>query len=190
MGTRERAMKLLGGGVDQEIVSTALGVTPGYISQLLAEPAFAQEVSQLRLLNLESATERDGKYDTLEDKMLSKLSEVADYMTKPREVLGAIAVLNKAVRRGVRQEQQPTVKQDVVIINLPTVIQQKFITNQSNQVIAVGTGEESDLTLKDLTTITAKALLERTRMIPVLQPVEVIEYGTSSRERIPERARG
>lgn len=183
MANRERAAKLLGQGIQQEIVATALGVTPGYISQLLSEPEFAAEVSQLRLVNLENASERDGKYDKLEDKMLDQLEELAGYMTKPREVLSALAVLNKAVRRGVKQEQQPAVKQDVVTLVLPQIIQQTFILNQSNQVVAVGEKQAAPV-LQDLTTISAKALLERTSKRQA-QTVEVNPNG-HGRQRIGE----
>lgn len=161
MANRERAVKLLGQGIQQEIVATALGVTPSYISQLLAEPEFAAEVSQLRLVNLENASERDGKYDALEDRMLDQLEQAASWMVKPREILSALAVLNKAVRRGVKQEQQPTVVPDVVVLTLPQVIHQTFILNQSNQVVAVGEKQAAPA-LQDLTTISAKALLDRT----------------------------
>src|SRR5579859_6436223 len=180
MGTRERAAKLLGNGIAQEIVASALGVTPSYISQLLADESFAQEVTQLRLINLENASERDGKYDKLEDTMLEKLEELSGYMTKPREVLGALAVLNKAVRRGVRQEQQPQVKQDTVVIQMPVAIQNKFIVNHANQVIAIGADDTEKPALKDLTTITSRALLEHISRskLPPQQTVEVNPHGT------------
>jgi hypothetical protein len=198
MTVRERAAKLLGNGVEQEIVATALGVTPGYISQLLGESEFALEVSQLRLLNLENATERDGKYDTLEDKMLGRLEELEPYMTKPREVLGALQVLNRAVRRGVKPEQAPQVKQDVVVLQMPVVIQNKFVVNELNQVVAVGSKEVTERVgsnvLQDLTTITSKSLLEKIRKPELVSEEQGLERerndnGTAGRERVSEGAR-
>lgn len=189
MAAKERAMKLLGQGVEQEVVATALGVSPGYVSQLLSDPEFAKAVTELRLRNLESATDRDSKYDELEDELLEKLKQTADYMTKPREIAGVLASLNKATRRGVRPENAPHVKQDVVVLTFPTVIQQKFVTNHNNTVIAVGTvGLEA---VRDLTTITAKNLLDKIGNIPKpkqieLQPSEVIEHGHVRREEIAE----
>jgi hypothetical protein len=198
MTVRERAAKLLGNGVEQEVVATALGVTPGYISQLLGETEFALEVSQLRLLNLENATERDGKYDTLEDKMLGRLEELEPYMTKPREVLGALQVLNRAVRRGVKPEQAPQVKQDVVVLQMPVVIQNKFVVNELNQVVAVGSKEVTERVgsnvLQDLTTITSKSLLEKIRKPELVSEEQGFERerndnGTAGRERVSEGAR-
>lgn len=192
MGTKERAAKLLGQGVDQSIVATALGVSPSYITQLLEQEQFAAEVTQLRFINLENATGRDSKYDAMEDKFLDKLEEMSPYMTKPREILGALAVLNKAQRRGAKQENQPQVKQDVVVLTLPSVIHNTFITNHANQVIAVSGGSENPEALqRDLSTITAKALLER--LSPTTQAQMQAEVqgvtlnGQADRERIPER---
>jgi hypothetical protein len=36
-GIKERALKLLGANVAPEVTASALGVNPGYISQLLAD---------------------------------------------------------------------------------------------------------------------------------------------------------
>jgi hypothetical protein len=191
VASRERALKLLGNGVEQEVVATALGVSPSYISQLLAEPEFASAVAELRLLNLEQASDRDSKYDALEDKLLARLNDTTDYMTKPREVAAVLLGLNKAVRRGVRPENAPQVKQNVVVLNFPTVIQNKFVVNESNQVIGVGT--EGIDQLQDLTTITAKNLLLQAGRIPLsttaLQRTsEVLEHGYVRREEILEGA--
>lgn len=187
MGTRERALKLLGQNVEQEVVATALGVTPGYVSQLLSEPEFAAKVAELRLITLENATDRDGKYDELEDELLEKLRDVTTYMTKPREIAAVLLGLNKAVRRGVRPENTPEVKRDTVILSFPTIIQQKFVMNEVNQVIAVGTeGQEG---LKDLTTITAKNLMDQVSKLPVPRNQEVIEHGPIQREAVVEGAR-
>jgi hypothetical protein len=164
----------------------------------LGESEFALEVSQLRLLNLENATERDGKYDTLEDKMLGRLEELEPYMTKPREVLGALQVLNRAVRRGVKPEQAPQVKQDVVVLQMPVVIQNKFVVNELNQVVAVGSKEVTERVgsnvLQDLTTITSKSLLEKIRKPELVSEEQGLERerndnGTAGRERVSEGAR-
>lgn len=192
MGTKERAMKLLGEGVDQTVVASALGVTDGYISQLLTDESFAREVLNLRFQNLEGATDRDNRYNSLEDKFLEKLEDNMMYMVKPREILSAIAVLNKAVRRGVKHDSQPTsVKTDVVSLVLPSVIHQHFITNSFNQVVAVGSGEKKQVpALQDLTTISAKSLLQKIgqmKEVKAVQTVEVNPNGPTDRERTPER---
>lgn len=190
MANRERILKLLGQGVEQEVVATAVGVSPSYISQLLQEPEFAGLVAERRLVNLEAASDRDSKYDELEDSLLSKLRDVSDYMTKPREIAGVLLGLNKAVRRGVRPENSPQVKQNVVVLNFPSVIQQKFVVNEVNQVIGVGT--EGTEVLRDLTTISAKNLLAQVSRTKLPQPSEVKDHGYVSREEVAilERAGG
>lgn len=191
MATRERVLKLLGQGVEQEVVATAVGVTPSMISQLLAEPEFAREVAQLRLLNLETASDRDGKYEKIEDDLLDKLQTTISYMTKPREIAAVLIGINKTVRRGVRPEHAPQVQQNVVVMNFPRVIQQQFVVNHVNQVIAVGDIGQAPAEARDLTTITAKALIEQASRIPLPSHKDLgvtREHEGSSQQRVLEGA--
>ena len=57
--TEEKALDLLGKGIANEIVASALGVTPARITQLLADENFAAEVQKRRFLNLQKNTMRD-----------------------------------------------------------------------------------------------------------------------------------
>ena len=183
MSQKERAAKLLGSGVEQEVVASAIGVTPSAVSQWLAETDFAKEVADMRVLNLQEARERDSKYDKLEDRVLGKLDDMLDYMTKPREFLMAAAILNKAVRRGGSTGvHQPTVKQDVLILQMPVALQQSFVLNGNNQVVAVGE--------RDLTTINSKALVDLAKRLPAPKlEGDASGYVIENRERILEGAR-
>ena len=49
---KERAKKLLGSGVQAEIVAATLGCEPSYISQLLSDDHFREEVIALRMATL------------------------------------------------------------------------------------------------------------------------------------------
>ena len=73
---RDKILKLLGQGLTPQLVATAVGCEPSYVSQLLSEEAFALEVAQARCANLEEATDRDKKYDKLEDAFLQKLEAI------------------------------------------------------------------------------------------------------------------
>jgi len=182
MSVKERAARLLGSGIAQEVVATALGVSASYVTQLLGEEDFARQVTELRFQNLQEATARDNKYDALEDKLLEKAEELLPYMTKPREVTSALLAVNGAKRRGTKQESHVSVTQEVVVLNVPTVIQHAFITNPQNQVVQIGE--------RDLTTITAKALLDRASKPrdQLVKRSEVEINGNSNRERVVERA--
>lgn len=135
--TEERALALLGQGLSSSVVASALGVTDSRISQMLAESSFAAEVQKLRFENLQQSTEIDSKYNNLEHKLLEKLEKVLPLVTKPRDLLQAIHIVNGAKRRGQVAPDQDSMNAKVVQLSLPNVIQQKFITNNYQQVVEV-----------------------------------------------------
>jgi len=137
----EKALKLLGSGVNPEQTAMALGVSPSRISQLMSEKKFADKVATLRYAVLQSATLRDGKYDTLEDKLIDKLDKSMPLMVRPDTILKAIATINSAKRRGQSAAPSVSNQQNIVQLILPTVITQKFTTNINNQVIKTGSKE-------------------------------------------------
>lgn len=154
--TRERALSLLGRGYSQSVVASALGVTDSQISQLMADKEFAEQVSRLRFESLTEANTRDSKYDALEDKLLDRLEDVADYITKPREILSALNILNKAERRGQPAVEQTQLVQNVVQLTVPIVLQQKFMVSESNEVIDVEGQQLTTMSSKDF-----KSLVDR-----------------------------
>ena len=130
--TEERALKLLGSGVNAESVAAALGVSPSRISQLLADEDFSLKVAQLRYEALQSHNERDSKYDKLEDSLLVRLEKSLAFMIKP------IAIINNAKRRGQSAPSQVVNQQNIVSLILPTIIAEKFTVNINNQVVKAG----------------------------------------------------
>jgi len=142
----ERALSLLGAGVQQETVATALGVTPSYISQLLSDENFAHQVTQLKFEALSKHTQRDASYDELEDTLLTKLKKNVNLLIRPQDILGAIKVVNGATRRGTGSQENLVSQSNIVQITMPVAIVQQFTTNINNQVIQAG--EQSLLTMQ------------------------------------------
>lgn len=143
--TTERALSLLGSGVNAEQASSALGVTPARISQLLAIEHFAGAVAKLRYTNLQKHNVRDNAYDTLEDKLLAKMETALPLMVKPESILKALSIVNGAKRRGQSAPQQVNTQQQVVQLIMPTIIAQKFSVDINNQVVRAG--DQSLLTM-------------------------------------------
>jgi len=137
----DKALSLLGSGVSSEATATALGVTPGRISQLLSNKEFAAQVAELRYESLQAHNVRDGKYDSLEDKLLVKLERSLPLMVRPETIMKAIATVNGAKRRGQSAPEQVTNSKNIVNLILPTQIAQKFVTNITNQVTRAGEQE-------------------------------------------------
>lgn len=141
----EKALKLLGSGIQAEQVAAALGVTPSRIAQLLSEEYFASKVADLRYETLQSHNKRDGAYDELEDRLLVKLEKSLPLMIKPESILKAISIVNGAKRRGQSAPAQTTNQQNVVNLVLPTIMVDKFAVDMNNQVIKAG--DQSLLTM-------------------------------------------
>jgi len=150
----EKALTLLGSGIQAEAVASALGVTASRISQLLSREDFAVKVAALRYENLQSHNVRDGKYDSLEDSLIYKLEKSLPLMIRPDTILKAISIVNSAKRRGQSAPEQASNHQNIVNLVLPAIIANKFITNINNQVTKAGEQE--------LITISSGQLLDNT----------------------------
>ena len=137
-GIKGKILTMLGNGLSNEIVSTAVGVSPSYISQLLSEEAFAMQVTELRFQNLQKHTERDNSYDSIEDALIEKMRDLLPMMYRPMEVLRAIQVINAAKRRGASAPEQMTINNTVINLNLPKHQMQKIIQNSQGQVVQAG----------------------------------------------------
>lgn len=153
-----RALELLGSGVPQESVASALGVTASYISQLLSDKNFAAAVTKLKYEALTKHTERDAKYDELEDTLLGKLDKSVSLLFKPLDIMRALKIVNEAKRRGTDSKESIIAQQNIVEITMPTQIVQQFTTNVVNQVITAGD--------QDLTTIQSGDLLKSVEQAP------------------------
>lgn len=139
MANIAKIKELLGDGLSNEVVSQATGVSPSYISQLMAEDNFKNEVIELRTKALQANTKRDRQIDYIEDNLLDKLRNHLDLgiMMRPAEALRAFAIVNRAVRRGVTTQENISVNQVVVSLQLPTVIVKNFTLNSQSEVIEV-----------------------------------------------------
>lgn len=142
---KDKIKALLGQGHSAELVSTILGCDPSYISQLLEDELFRNEVSELRVIALQAATTRDRKWDDLEDKLLDKLHASTDFVIKPREIAMLLSMANAAKRRGATAQESITINNKVVTLVIPEKLNLNFALSQNNQVVAVG--EKSMLTI-------------------------------------------
>ncbi len=140
--TDSKVLTLLGQGFAPEMVATAVGVSPARISQLLSQDEFAQQVAELRYKQLAAHTERDSKYDTLEDQILNRLKTSLSMVFDPMKLAKLLQVVNSAKRRGAAAPEHLTTQQAVVQLNIPTAILQQFQVNINQQVVKAG---EQDL---------------------------------------------
>lgn len=151
----EKALVLLGQGVSIQQAALAIGVTEGYISQLMAQEEFANEVATLRFNNLQEHNTRDKAYDELEDALLTKMKDSIPLLMKPMEIRATLKTINEAKRRGTSAPSHLLEKHQIVQVVLPAIIQQHFTANVNglNQVVSVGE--------KDITTLQSASLLSK-----------------------------
>lgn len=135
---KQRAKDLLGAGLSTEVVGRAMGVNASVISQMLADPDFAAEVTELRITNLNAANARDRKLDALEDRAIEKMEESIDSIYKPNDILRTLSAINALRRRGVPAHAAVSAQQDVVELEMPTVIKDKLTISKNGEVVAVG----------------------------------------------------
>lgn len=137
--TEERALTLLGQGIDPSIVASALGVTPSSISQLLSKPEFAAAVAELRFTSLARHSERDDKYDSLEDKLIKSLDNCLAFIGHdPLKIAAILKVINGAKRRGSSAPQSMQTQAPVVPLIMPIQVIQQFQLNGQSQVVRAG----------------------------------------------------
>lgn len=173
-----KALALLGSGISAEAVASAVGVTPSTISQMLADESFAAQVTELRFAAVSSHNKRDTDYDELEDDLLARLKKNIAFLIKPRDILGAIKVINGATRRGQSATNNIVNQQNIVQITMPKVITQTFVTNVNNQVVS--TGEKSLLTMQ------SGDLLKQVEVSQDTALIEHIDIEETNPETIPE----
>lgn len=160
--TESRALALLGSGISASVVAASLGVTESRISQLLSEDEFAQKVANLRYENLQKHNQRDATYDSLEDKLLQKMEDALPLMHRPMEILKSISVINAAKRRGTSTPDAILEKQQVIQLQIPIQIINKFTVNPEGQVTKI-ISENSEQSLLTIQSGSLDALIKEKR---------------------------
>jgi len=134
---KEQILSLLGTGLSQELVATAVGCTPSYITQLMSDEEFANQVSQKRILALQSHTKRDAKLDDIEDTLIAALEKNLEMIYKPKDILNTLVRVNMMKRRGPAVQESTVVNNTVVNLTMPKKLVQHFTLNSKSEVIEV-----------------------------------------------------
>lgn len=154
-GNAGRALELLGAGTSNQIVAATLGVSDSYISQLLSEDEFKEQVIALRYEHLSRHNSRDAKYDAMEDKLLESLEKTLGLLYDPMKILKAISVINAAKRRGEESPEAMAQNNTIVNLTLPNAVMQRFKVTQNSEGLIIEAGDQS------LITATSTNLLKR-----------------------------
>lgn len=98
--TRARLFALLSTGIPPGAAARAVGVTPSYISQLLAEDeSFAEAVATARMATLEEDVQHDNSVKTVEAKALKLISDRLGQVKSAADAARIFQILNNSKRR-------------------------------------------------------------------------------------------
>ena len=126
---KERAFRLLTSGASPQQVAFAVGCTPAYISQLLADEEFSMAVALARSKYMQDKLERDqrmdDKKDNIEEQLLTKLEQLVPYMNKPQDIMQALRIANQLKRSQSPQAPQAMEATQSVRLSLPAHLLQK-----------------------------------------------------------------
>lgn len=124
-------------GVTPIEISRALGITPGAVTQLMAHPDVAPQISEIRAAQIARSSALDARYDSLEEKLVTQLEKSVALILKPQEIAKTIVMINGLKRRGAAHAPELG-PQNQVTLQLAPQILQRFVTNTHNQVVSVG----------------------------------------------------
>ena len=122
---------LLTSGMTQSQAAAALGITPSAVSQLMSSESPELDAARKRSSAL------DAEYDEIEGALLKQLKRTIPLLLRPGEISNVLTRINAAKRRGVAADT-PSGPTQVIQLNLPTRIQNKFVVNCTNQVVTAG----------------------------------------------------
>ena len=123
---------LLTSGMTQSQAAAALGITPSAVSQLMSSESPELEAARKRSSAL------DAEYDEIEGALLKQLKRTIPLLLRPGEISNVLTRINAAKRRGVAADAQSNGPTQIIQLNLPTRIQNKFVVNSTNQVVTAG----------------------------------------------------
>lgn len=145
-------------------VAAQVGCDPSYISQLMQDDQFVNEVLTARVQYLEKSAQRDLNYDEIEDQLISGLkSKVEQGVTfwKPDILLRAITTINNAKRRSVQLKPEggdTIINNNIIQLTVPAHAVKQFQVNSDNEVIAVGAQELVSMPAKQLLNMVKSAI--------------------------------
>lgn len=124
-------------GITPIEISRALGITPGAVTQLMQSPQVSTEIAKMQAEQQARSSAIDAKYDAIEEKLLTQLEKTVPLLMRPGEIANVLTRINAAKRRGVAH-QAPQGPAQVLQLNIPIALQNKFVVNAANQVVQAG----------------------------------------------------
>lgn len=170
--SRDNFIKYLGLGYKPGDVAKIFGVSPGYISQFLAEDGVIEQIQTARAKNNQAASEIDDNYLGIEKEATGKILErLKQGFYKPTELIAVATMANKATRKVGPQQQEAGEGNGVtsIRITLPAgMVGIEILRTSDNQVLKVG-----DVSLQPLEKRVvhemAEAVIKQPKALPAIE---------------------
>jgi hypothetical protein len=145
---RDRIKNLIISGLKPSEITSIVGCSPSYISQLLADSEFKAAVQEGIIANAEKNTEAehlDNRYETIEHRLLSSIEDKIPEASMG-EVVKALETINKRKDDQYKRKNPvtpgPAIQLNVVSLALPaqalrTISQPTVQLNGQNEIVAI-----------------------------------------------------
>lgn len=188
--TREKIIEMLGHGVSQTVVAQAVGVSDGYVSQLLEIEEVREAVAEKKSGKLAAHIETDGSIEDSERKALRLISKKLDNpLVSLSDATKTFAVLNAARKKseiGATGNNAGAV--DMVTFVLPKAAKIMIQINTDNQIVEVDGKTTAPLPSKALPSL-QRQLAIQDRVKELLDRQQVIHSVPPHVEEVREKAR-
>jgi hypothetical protein len=175
MELADRILELLGQGLANSVVASAVGCEPSYISQLLEDSEFRLRVQELRAGKAEAAVKRDTSWDTIEQAALDRASSLVNLVSRPTDLIRIAHMANSAKRASKELVNNDSTGAPVVQLVMPANATIHFQMNTSSQVVEVNGRSLASMPVQQLT----KQLADRRAQRLEHNPGDVLDVPTT-----------
>lgn len=140
----EHAIELLGKKVPASQVCTICSISASYLHEMMQDEHFMGRIVAIQTTKLKKQSERDDRYDKIEDKLLERLESQICGLVSAAETAKVLKIINSAVRRGAGEVNNDVTNiQNVVELTLPPHLlklfaqQHEVVLNDNNEVVSV-----------------------------------------------------
>jgi len=188
----EKAIELLGRRVPSSVVASATGLSLSYLHEMVQDEHFMGRIVALQTEKLKEATDRDNKYNRLEDLLLDRLTMQVPGMFDPVKTANVLKIVNSAIRRGAG-ENNPAEQigaGQVVNLSIPAHLlnmfdrgKQEIVLNENKEVIAVGDTRLGRMDSTNLLNI-AEAELVKDKVIEDAKDITIDELSSMDKDEL------
>jgi hypothetical protein len=137
MAAKDSVLAMLAQNIPASQVAATLGVSDGYVSQLLSQEDFAQELEAVKVAVTQKDLDYDEKLDRTEEAFLDRIEEKSRFANL-QQSMQAFRTLNGAKRRRDSKMHVPTAQiAEVINIVVAVCAIPDYKMNRQNEIIEV-----------------------------------------------------